>query len=395
MKEKINTYKKMCSGCGLCAEQGVKFHEDEKGFSVPELQDENLEFCKQVCPASKVAAKKTEATSIWGHAESVFLGFSKNDEIRFKASSGGVTTSIAIYLLENKLVDGILQCGVCEDDPFNVQLCCNTDVEEVKKCMGSRYITSSPLLNIFDLIEPGKKYAFIGKPCDVIALNNYREKNAILKESIVYLLSFFCAGIPSKTINKSLVEKMGCKLSDLCKLVYRGNGWPGYAIATDNSGKEYSMTYNDSWGKVLGRDVRTYCRFCLDGVGEQADISCGDAWYITKDNKPDFSEHQGRNVVFARTKKGEQLLKDIAAYGAIELIQYDNYMEELSIIQVYQKLRRTTVKGKIMALRMTNKPYPTWDRSTINKLSRFGGLRKNLSMFKGTVSRIKEGKIKL
>ena len=394
MKDKIDSYKKLCSGCGLCAEQGVKFLENEKGFLVPELHEENLEFCKQVCPASYRAGLHTEASSVWGHSEAVYLGYSTDDDIRFKASSGGVTTATAIYLLEHNLVEGILQCGVTKEDPFTVKLFCNQTVEEVKRCIGSRYITSSPLLNIFDLIVPGKKYAFIGKPCDVIALKNYRETNEILKESIVYLLSFFCAGVPSKAVNYSLIEKMGCKLSELRKLTYRGNGWPGYAIATDVNGKEYSMTYTDSWGKVLGRDVRTYCRFCLDGFGEQADIACGDAWYI-KGNKPDFSEHQGRNVIFARTKKGQQLLQEMAAANVIELSAYNNFESELPIIQAYQERRRTTVKGKIVALKVSNKPYPMWDRKTVNVLSKFGGMRKNLSMMKGIVSRIKEGKIEL
>ncbi len=394
MKDKLVTYEKMCCGCGLCAEQGVNFAKNKKGFLVPELHAENLDFCDQVCPASKKSGKKTDADSVWGHYENVYLGFSKDEDVRFKASSGGVLTSTAIYLLEHNLVDGILQCGIKEDNPFDVQLFCNKTAEDVKSCVGSRYITSSPLLNIIEKIEPPKKYAFIGKPCDVIALNNYREKNEVLKEAIVYTLSFFCAGVPSITANQNLIEKMGCNLSSLRKLVYRGSGWPGYAIATDSNGKEFSMTYNDSWGKVLGRDVRTYCRFCLDGVGEQADISCGDAWYI-KEGKPDFSEHQGRNIVFARTTKGDQLLKDMYASKSIELTEYKDYMSELPIIQAYQERRRTTVKGKIMALRLTRKVFPMWDRKTVNTLSKFAGIRKNLSMMKGTISRIVEGKIDL
>ncbi len=394
MKDKLNCYKKMCTGCGLCAEQGVGFFENEKGFLIPELKQEHLSFCEQVCPASENAGRKTDSKSVWGRSTAVYLGYSKDEEIRHKASSGGVITATAIYLLEHNLVDGILQCGVDENDPFNVKLFSNRTVDEVKKCMGSRYITSSPLLHIFDLIEPNKKYAFIGKPSDVIALWNSREKNTLMKDTIVYLLSFFCAGIPSKAVNRRLVEKMGCEPSNLNKLTYRGNGWPGYAIATDNNGQEYSMTYNDSWGGVLGRDVRTYCRFCLDGIGEQADISCGDAWYIS-DNKPDFSEHQGRNVIFARTDIGKKLLEEMAADEKIELLEYTDYLRELSTIQVYQWMRRTTVRGKILALRMAKKPFPMWDRKTINSLSKFGGVRKNLSIMKGTLYRIKEGKINL
>lgn len=394
MDNRLSSYKSLCSGCGICAEQGVIFEENEKGFLIPKLDENNLSFCNEVCPISKKSGKKTDTKSIWGHAENVYIGYSKDKEIRYKASSGGIITSVAVYLLEHGLVDGILQCGIDEDDPLSVKLFCNETPDEVKKCMGSRYIASSPLLNLFEKIVPGKKYAYVGKPCDVIALRNYREHNNLLKESIIYMISFFCAGVPSKSANIKLVEKMGCNLSDLESLTYRGNGWPGYAIATDLKGKEFSMSYNDSWGGVLGRDVRTYCRFCLDGIGEQADIACGDAWYILN-NEPDFSEHQGRNIVFARTKMGNQLLLDMAANGEIELDEYKEYKSDLSIIQAYQERRRSSVLGRIIALKLKGKPSPKWDIKTIFELSKFGGIRGNLSMLKGTVLRINEGKIDL
>ena len=97
---------------------------------------------------------------------------------------------------------------------------------------------------------------------------------------------------------------MGCD-GKIKSLRYRGDGWPGYATATQYDGKVFKMDYNTSWGQILGRDIMKMCRFCLDGIGEMADISCCDAWYLTNDNKPDFSEADGRNAVFCRSKLGD------------------------------------------------------------------------------------------
>lgn len=109
-----------------------------------------------------------------------------------------------------------------------------------------------------------------------------------LKETIPYLFSFFCMGLPSESAQIKLLKKLECKE---CKsLDYRGNGWPGFATAIDKDSKVHQITYDESWGEILGRDLMPVCKFCIDGIGEMADIACGDAWYLTSENTPDFSE---------------------------------------------------------------------------------------------------------
>ena len=50
-------------------------------------------------------------------------------------------------------------------------------------------------------------------------------------------MSFFCAGLPSIDAQKKLLEEMGCN-SRVVSLRYRGNGWPGYATANLENGKQ-------------------------------------------------------------------------------------------------------------------------------------------------------------
>ena len=240
-------------------------------------------------------------------------------------------------------------------------------------------------------MEEGKKYAFIGKPCDVVALRNYMEINAKLKESIPYLLSFFCMGLPSDLAQTKLLQKLECRN---CKsLDYRGNGWPGFATAIDSDGKVHKITYDESWGQILGRDLMPACKFCIDGIGEMADISCGDAWYLTEENKPDFSEHEGRNVVFARTSKGNDLLNEMKDKEIINLEKYDNYEVELSLIQKSQWNRRREMKHRILAMKVLLQEHPSYDSKLLKLYSRGLSEKQKARILLGTSKRILMGKM--
>ena len=240
-------------------------------------------------------------------------------------------------------------------------------------------------------LHQGKHYAFVGKPCDVAALRSYTEMYSELKESIKYMFSFFCAGMPSTAAQHQLLSSLGVNEDDCSGLNYRGNGWPGYATARCKDGSVRQMTYDESWGKILGRDVRRICRFCFDGIGLSADISCGDAWYKGKDNKPDFRENNGRNVVFLRTKSGQEVFEECLNSG--EITGGKHMEDELQFIQKYQFDRRNTMISRIAALRICRKPYPLYSFANMKELAKNASLRLHLSILKGTIQRCRTGKI--
>ena len=151
-----------CTGCGLCASiLNVQTRIDTKGFLYPKLDEEHLSLCKKVCPAAGYALRNYSDGSILGKVLDVKLGWSNDEKIRHVASSGGIITSICVYLIQNKIVDGIIQTRKASDDVRKVETIVSRTVEDVLSCMGSRYTASSPLLNIKQLVEKGKKYAFV------------------------------------------------------------------------------------------------------------------------------------------------------------------------------------------------------------------------------------------
>ena len=385
MNNNQKSIQKYCVGCGLCksVNKETVLEKDDGGFFHPIKFDYSM--LHLICPAAGNHSYKLDRNNIWGRSHGVYRGYSTDLSTRHLCSSGGILTELSSYLLENGIVDVVIHTKADSDRPTETVTCYSKTRDELLEGAGSRYSISHPL-NWLSKLECGKKYAFIGKPCDVVALRNYIEVRPKLKSNFLYLFSFFCMGIPSVAAQKKLLERLGCN-NGCEKLTYRGNGWPGYTVAVDNNNESHSIDYDSSWGKILGRDLMPACRFCIDGIGEMADISCGDAWYI-KDGKPDFSEHEGRNVVFARTQKGLELLRKVQQDGNIFLEPYEDFDRELPIIQKSQFTRRQSMKYRIAAMKLCLKPHPRYDSCLMNSYSSGYGVKNIIKTFVGTAKRV-------
>lgn len=386
-----------CTGCGLCKSvNDTSFEKGVKGFEYPILVQKDSELCKTVCPSLGAALKEHSDGTIWGKLYSSWLGWSSDDSVRHAASSGGVLTSLCIYLLERNIVDGIIQVKKAPNNPCATVNTVSRTKDDVLSCMGSRYTVSSPLANIKQIVKAGEKYAFVGKPCDASALRMYKEsKKEHWTEQILYIFSFFCAGQPSPEANNKLITTLGCKGIEDCEDVqYRGNGWPGKAQVWTNSGKTATMDYETSWMKILGRDVRPFCRFCADGTGEMADISCGDAWYLTSYDKPDmFTEHPGQNVIFARTQMGEELFKAAIHDGCIEVTPFDPVKDKLHKRQPYHNARKASLSSLKLAMKICGRNFPVYDNKKLAMFARHLSYSQKFLRCIGTIQRILKGKI--
>lgn len=384
--EYINHY---CVGCGLChSAYGKNLVLTDRGFPNSDVKpNEDTNIYERICP---VFYYENECKhDVWGTVDKAIIGYSSNSSIRFKAATGGALTELCIYLLEEKIVDGIVHTSYDPDDSSKTISCISSNKEEVIDRCGSRYSISVPLKDILQMVNNKKKYAFLGKPCDVMALRRFIDINKEYEKVFLYLLSFFCAGEPSVNAQEALLNRMGTTIKDCESITYRGNGWPGYTTISNKDGSTAKIEYKVAWGSYLGRDLRNICRFCMDGTGDAADISCADFWYLDKAGFPDFSEHDGRNIIIARTSKG-QLLVD----GAVEnerLIceeEYTNKMSEFFKYQPNHYKRKGTMKTMFLALKLFGKPVPYYSKSYLNTYSKHSNLKQKTIFFFGTIKRI-------
>lgn len=380
---------KYCCGCGLCG-SFVPGGENERGYYRP---DENIfpgNFDTSVCYCNQFANSGEEG--MWGPLKGVYYGFSLDRKIRKLSSSGGMLTSIACYLLQTGKVDYIVQIAPDQNDCMSTEVVFNNDIEEVKKCCGSRYTASAALSGLLERIDITKKYAVIGKPCDIRVLRAYLNKHTELNSTILYLLSFFCGGTPSRQANDKLLSKMNLNRSELESFVYRGNGWPGKTTGIEKDGVISQVEYEESWGEILGRDLQEICRFCWEGVGEAADICCGDGWYL-KNNQPSFEEKDGRNIIFARTEKGNELLLEMNADALISLETVSD-LNIMKFMQPGQYMRKGAMFSRVLAMKIMRRSVPDYPMMKIWPYAKALTFEHNIRMFGGTVKRILKGTIK-
>ena len=226
----------LCSGCGLCAgmfaQPAAEMHLSPAGFARPRptrpLTVQERQVFQTVCPGIRLEHKTRtpEYTLLWGPILTSQVGHATDPEVRFQGSSGGVLSALAIYLLEQKLVDGVLHISVSTDPatPFvNVPQISRTR-EDVLRAAGSRYAPASPLTAVQTCLQAGGRYAFIGKPCDVAALRALCQTDARVRDAFPYLLSFMCAGTPSMEGTHGIVRQLGFEPSQVVRFRYRGNG---------------------------------------------------------------------------------------------------------------------------------------------------------------------------
>ena len=257
---------------------------------------------------------------------------------------------------------------------------------EVFTAAGSRYAPSAPLARLEEILEAPGRTAFVGKPCDVAALRAIARSDPRVDAKIPWMLSFFCAGVPSQTGAEAVVAKLGVAPEDLASFRYRGDGWPGYATATRRDGTAERMSYNDSWGDILTRHVQFRCKICPDGVGGAADAVCADAWECDENGYPIFEEREGSSLILSRTEKGEALVR--AAMKAGRLAAGPLPLDAVTAMQPGQMARKRSVGGRLAALALLGRPRPSYKGFRLLPRAMENGLGANLRNMAGTGRRV-------
>ena len=388
----------LCSGCGLCAGVSggaITIGESPKGYNRPfqhaPISAEAEQAIAHGCPGSAVAAWNggADCDPYWGSHRSISTGHATDPELRHTASSGGMISALLAHALESGLVDEVIQIGAA-DDPTRTEVRRSATDAEVADSAGSRYSPSSPLAFVGALLDEDKRFAFVGKPCDVSALRQLGTVDPRVAERFPIILSFFCGGIPSHRGTQQILDDLGVAKADLAGFKYRGDGWPGFATATRRDGSSARMSYEESWGGRLSKHVQFRCKICPDAVGGAADIACADAWYGDESGYPQFDETDGRSLVMARTDAGSALVDSALAAGRIELQPCP--LRDIDLMQPSQARRKRLIASRVAALAVTLQPWPDYRGVAVPAAARRAGLGETLKSFLGMGRRIVMGK---
>jgi len=397
----------LCSGCGACAfidPKNIKMIDDVNGKRPKIISDKkNIEYNSQsidpmdICPGINLDYNhnndnnKYIASLIddWGPIRNIYEGFASDKDLRFAGSSGGVSSALAIYGIEQKNIFGLLHIASQDGAPYFNQTLLSTSKLDIIKHTGSRYSPASPCDGLDKIIDSPKPCVIIGKPCDIAAVQKVRRLNPELDKKISLTIAIFCRATPTNKGTLKLLKHLGIKENDKIKsLRYRGNGWPGdldLKYLDKNKLKNKKMSYYDSWG-FLSHERQWRCNLCIDHTGEFADISVGDPWFRETDNDI------GRSLVLIRTKNGEKFYNEAVNKGYIK--SYKSSSRALIDSQPSLLNVRSSVWGRLLALRILGVPTPKIKGANLFKiwLTKLS-FKKKIQSIIGTIKRVFKYKI--
>lgn len=356
---------RLCLGCGACeygcTEGKVKLLDVINEGIRPLITDEcgDCRECLEYCPGIEMAHGPFDKTDFieelksgWGPVLELWEGFATDTDLRFRGSSGGVASALALYCLENEGMHGVLHTGADDREPWRNKTVFSKNKKALISRAGSRYSPASPCDGLKQIEDAPSPCVFIGKPCDVSGLRKASKKKPLLRNNTGLAISIFCAGTPSSLGTIELLKKFKIQPPEVAELRYRGNGWPGmYSVKLKKeTAPKLQMTYKESWS-FLQKYRPLRCYLCPDGTGEFADISCGDPWYREIE-----AGEQGQSLVVVRTERGRRVLEAAIEAGYVELKRTGPKILRNSQANLLEK--RSTIWGRILALRLFLLPAP-------------------------------------
>jgi len=359
---------RLCIGCGACVyvlgPKAARMIDVPQNGLRPELlrplSEEEAHRSLAVCPGMTVDARQLSVPTVEpvaGRVLRVWVGHAADPTMRYHGSSGGALTALSLFCLERGMAGFVAHTGMDSESPWKNRSVVSRNREDLLQHTGSRYAPSSPC-DLFSTIESAsEKVVFMGKPCDIAALRLTEKQRPHLTDRLAAVLTFFCAGTPSSEAVYALAnEALGEKVVQLGSVKFRGEGWPGeFCVSLKGNGSRSLYSYEASWGRLqASRGLR--CQLCADGMGELADVACGDAWHrYNGDGNP------GLSIVVARTERGMGLVQDAIQHGYVVL----NEVSPAEIIcsqgtDAGIANRRRATLGRLIALALLGIPRPRY-----------------------------------
>lgn len=384
---------RLCLGCGACVSAC-----DNQAITMIDIRDQGIRpvvntaqcrecsGCVDVCPGIEMSHPPFdergsiigELSQEWGPVLEIWEGYASDPEIRFRGSSGGAATALALYCLEQQHASGVLHVGAKPEAPLENRAVFSRSRTELVARTGSRYAPAAPCVKLPCIQDAPYPNVFIGKPCDVVALRKSEVVNPSLAGKFCLAISIFCARTPTTEGTYQILEALGIDPKEVAEFRYRGCGWPGETVVTmkGEDRRTRQMSYKESWGNILSKHGQFRCRLCPDSTGEFADVSCGDPWY--REIEPG---EKGRSLILVRTERGRRMVREARESGYLELQDADP-----SILPRSQKAvlrRRRQLWSRLLMMRIMRVPTPrfvgfslfkSWLRlPAIEKIGSLGG----------------------
>ena len=323
----------LCNRCGSCVglSNGAITFENKTGKYLPKLHGElSNQLADRIWHAcsgkefdfpyyrKKIFGDNINFHNYTGVYQNIYIGHSKNEQIRLNAASGGIISGILIWLLENKKIDGAVLLRMSKNQPWMNEPFIATTKEEILSAAQSKYTISSineilPEIEIFE-----GKLAYVGLPGQVQSIRKLQEISDPSVNNIKYILGPFYGNTLHFSSVRSFLRSYGEKdYTQINKLYFRYGEWPGNMRVELKSGRIIELPKFHA-NYLIPFHILKNSLLCTDLSNEFTDISGGDAW------APVYEERgKGFSMVISRSEKGQEILDEMMKENKISLSQIE------------------------------------------------------------------------
>ena len=358
-----------CFHCGLCeglSKNLFKMTDTEKGpqpklMRTPNVDDiGDLKKIVLACPGRGVPynhlSKKIKTlykNRLIGNYESLFISSSNKNEIRKKASSGGIIRTLLMELIKLKKIDHVIILDQQKDKILDFDALVTNNIQKILNSSQSIYQTT-PILHKLNKLKTNKKYAFVGLSEHIASLRIL--KNAYPKEfnHIKYLIGIYTGtNMYPGAINFYLKGNGINNLSEVRKIDWRYGEWPGKLRIVTKQNRLLSLK-KFYYNYLIPFFISKNSLISPDFTAELSDISVGDAWSPNLENKG-----YGYSVVITRSKEFDNILKKLNLEKKIEL----NHINQSKAISMHAHMIEFKKIGSFLRLEKLKKkgPIPLYD----------------------------------
>lgn len=292
------------------------------------------DVCLRICPAAEVDFVKLGEKYLGGKSDRPDLGINRrsvvvhatDQELRYRASSGGAATALLLYLLRENFIDGAVVVRMNQTKPDEAEVIVARTAREILESRGSKYCPAGSALGLKTIMEQPGRYAFVGLSCHVHAARKFQEVYRKYKDRIAVTFGIFCGGGITHLGTEFMLRQIGVKPGELVKLTIRGDGWPGQTTALRRDGSQAELKKLAS-SRTIGEKavylswMHRYffperCLTCSDVTAQLADISFGDPWlerFIKTDKV-------GLSMVVCRSALGQRFLDLAVRDGELAIV---------------------------------------------------------------------------
>jgi len=323
----------LCNRCGSCVglSEGKIVFNDREGAYLPdiieEVDEKTAELINEVCSGRKfdfpVNRDRIFGADVLSHEyigayKDFSIGYATEEEIRRLAASGGILTTILLFLLRSGEIDGAVVTRMSKTKPWLTEPVIAKTEEEIIAAAQSKYIITSVNEIIPEISSFAGNLAYVGLPGQVQSIRSLQRLDHPAVRKIKYFFGPFYGNTLHFSSIVSFLRSHGIKdYTQIAKLYFRYGEWPGNMRVELKDGQIFQMKKFYANYLILFHIVKNSL-LCTDLTNEFTDISVGDAW------APVYEERgKGFSLIITRSDAGKRIIDKMKQDNLIETFPID------------------------------------------------------------------------